>query len=112
METEGEGSSAGPYRRNVGMDYRTICATIPLVELMATKDRLELRLRFGLGLLLCPFRFEREDVTTIFAGPGWFADSIHIRGLKPEMRVFTYSPAPLMLTLEEFGWPVDWVTRR
>jgi hypothetical protein len=110
--TEREGSSIGPYRANIGMEYRTIRATIPLIELTATPERLEFRARFGLGLFLGPWRFEREQVTKIFAGPGWFSDCVHIQGERPDMRVFTYGPGPLMLTLEELGYPVDWLSRR
>jgi hypothetical protein len=94
------------------MEYRTIRATIPLIELTATPERLEFRARFGLGLLLGPWRFERKQVTRIFAGPGWFSDCLRIQGDHPDMKVFTYSPAPLMLTLEELGYPVDWISRQ
>ncbi|MDP9887716.1 hypothetical protein J2X98_001294 [Pseudarthrobacter enclensis] len=36
-----------PYRRHVGIEYRTIRATIPLVELSATSKVLHFRFRFG-----------------------------------------------------------------
>ena len=107
-----DGSSVGPCRVNVGMEYRTIRATIPLIELTATPERLEFRARFGLGLFLGPWRFERKQVTRIFAGPGWFSDCLRIQGAHSDMKVFTYSPAPLMLTLEELGYPVDWISRQ
>lgn len=118
-EVSGDGEDALPYRVNVGMEYRTIRATIPLVELSASEDWLELRLRFGLGYLLGPWHrlmgpwhFRSEEVTDVFTTPGWFSKRVHIRGDQFEVQVFTYSPEPLLLTLEEFGYPVDWILRR
>lgn len=107
----GDGKGVGPYRVNVGMEYRTIRATVPLIEFTATPERLEFRVRFGLGLLLGPWRFEREQVTEVFTTPGWFSDRVHIRGDHFEMQVFSFSPEPLLLTLEELGYPVDWIVR-
>lgn len=101
-----------PYRAIVGMEYRTIRATIPLIELTAMSDRLVVRARFGLGNLIRPILFERNEVSRIFAGPALFSGCVHIEGERPKMKIYTYRPEPLLLTLEELGYPVDWLSRR
>jgi hypothetical protein len=111
-KVSGDGKGVIPYRVNVGMEYRTIRATIPLIELTATQNRLEFRVRFGPGRLIGPWRFKREQVTDVFTTPGWFTNRVHVRGDHFEVQVFAYSPEPLLLTLEELGYPVDWILRR
>ena len=107
----GDGKGIDPYRVNVGIEYRTIRATVPLIEFTATPERLEFRARFGLGILVGPWRFDREQVTEFFTTPGWFSNRVNIRGNQFEMQVFSFSPEPLLLTLEELGYPVDWIVR-
>ncbi|MFF2297586.1 hypothetical protein [Arthrobacter sp. NPDC058127] len=101
-----------PYRSNVGIEYRTIRATIPLVELSATSAELHLRFRFGLGLIFGPWHFRREQVFEVFTTRGLFSTRIHIRGEGFEIYVYASPPEPLLLTLEELGYPVDWIMRR
>ncbi|WP_461164091.1 hypothetical protein [Arthrobacter sp. R4-81] len=101
-----------PYRRNVGFKYRTIRATIPLVELSATSEELHFRFRFGLGLIFGPWHFRREQVFEVFTRRGLFSTRIHIRGEDFEIYVYASPPEPLLLTLEELGYPVDWIMRR
>lgn len=107
-----EGRGDAPYRVNVGMEYRAIRATAPLIELTATEDHLLFRARFGLGLLMRPLRFERRQVNRIFAAPSWLSDCVRMQGDHLDLTVFTFSPGPLMLSLEELGYPVEWVSRR
>lgn len=101
-----------PYRSNVGIEYRTIRATIPLVELSATSEELQFRFRFGLGLIFGPWQFRREQVFEVFTTRGLFSTRIHIRGEGFEIYVYASPPEPLLLTLEELGYPVDWIMRR
>jgi hypothetical protein len=101
-----------PYRSNVGIEYRTIRATIPLVELSATSEELHFRFRFGLGLIFGPWHFRREQVFEVFTTRGLFSTRIHIRGEDFEIYVYASPPEPLLLTLEELGYPVDWIMRR
>lgn len=101
-----------PYRCNVGIEYRTIRATIPLVELSATSEELHFRFRFGLGLIFGPWHFGREQVFEVFTTRGLFSTRIHIRGEGFEIYVYASPPEPLLLTLEELGYPVDWIMRR
>ena len=101
-----------PYRSNVGIEYRTIRATIPLVELSATSEELHFRFRFGLGLIFWPWHFRREQVFEVFTTRGLFSTRIHIRGEGFEIYVYASPPEPLLLTLEELGYPVDWIMRR
>ena len=101
-----------PYRSNVGIEYRTIRATIPLVELSATSEELHFRFRFGLGLIFGPWHFRREQVFEVFTTRGLFSTRIHIRGEGFEIYVYASPPEPLLLTLEELGYPVDWIMRR
>jgi hypothetical protein len=101
-----------PYRSNVGIEYRTIRATIPLVELSATSEELHFRFRFGLGLIFGPWHFRRKQVFEVFTTRGLFSTRIHIRGEDFEIYVYASPPEPLLLTLEELGYPVDWIMRR
>lgn len=101
-----------PYRSNVGIEYRTIRATIPLVELSATSEELHFRFRFGLGLIFGPWHFRKEQVFEVFTTRGLFSTRIHIRGEDFEIYVYASPPEPLLLTLEELGYPVDWIMRR
>ncbi|MGO4247784.1 hypothetical protein AB4Y87_11275 [Paenarthrobacter sp. RAF54_2] len=101
-----------PYRINVGIEYRTIRATTPLVELTATEEDLNFRFRFGLGRIFGPWPFRREQVIEVFTTRGLFSKRIHIRGGGFELFVFAVPPEPLLLTLEELGYPVDWILRR
>lgn len=101
-----------PYRSHVGIEYRTIRATIPLVELSATSEELHFRFRFGLGLIFRPWHFRREQVFEVFTTRGLLSTRIHIRGEGFEVYVYASPPEPLLLTLEELGYPVDWIMRR
>ncbi|RAX18504.1 hypothetical protein DC347_00020 [Pseudarthrobacter sp. AG30] len=101
-----------PYRINVGIEYRTIRATTPLVELTATEGELNFRFRFGLGLILGPWHFRRDQVSEVFTTRALFSTRIHICGEGFEIYVFAAPPEPLLLTLEELGYPVDWILRR
>ncbi|GAB3566871.1 hypothetical protein GCM10027405_26500 [Arthrobacter alkaliphilus] len=101
-----------PFRSSVGIEYRTIRATIPLVELSATSEELHFRFRFGLGLILGPWHFRREQVSEVFTTRGLFSTRINIRGERFEIYVYASPPEPLLLTLEELGYPVDWIMRR
>ncbi|UKA76162.1 hypothetical protein [Arthrobacter sp. FW306-07-I] len=101
-----------PYRSNVGIEYRTIRATIPLVELTATEEELNFRFRLGLGLMFGPWHFRREQVLEVFTTRALFSTRIHIRGEGFEIYVYASPPEPLLLTLEELGYPVDWIIRR
>lgn len=69
-----------PYRINVGIEYRTIRATTPLVELTATEGELNFRFRFGLGLIFGPWHFRRDQVSEVFTTRALFSTRIHIRG--------------------------------
>ncbi|UKA59813.1 hypothetical protein [Arthrobacter sp. FW306-2-2C-D06B] len=101
-----------PYRSNVGIEYQAIRATIPLVELSATSEELHFRFRFGLGLIFGPWHFRREQVSEVLTTRRLFSTRIHIRGEGFEIYVYASPPEPLLLTLEELGYPVDWIMRR
>ncbi len=111
----GDGTGVEPYRVNVGLDIAwQIRAWPPLIQLEATPDFLEFRARLGLGRFFGPWRVEREQVTKIFRGRRWLnpTPSVSIWGKDNlDWIVFTYGPAPLLLTLEELGYPVDWLFR-
>lgn len=101
-----------PYRSYVGIEYRKIRATIPLVELSATSEELHFRFRFGLGLIFGPWHFRREQVSEVFTTRGLLSTRIHMRGEGFEIFVYASPPEPLLLTLEELSYPVDWIMRR
>jgi len=106
----GDGTRVEPYRVIVGFDNQQLRATVPLIELAATPERLEFRARFGLGRFMGPWRVERAQVTRVFRARGLMSDCIAIRGSHYlDWTIFTFSPDPILLTLEELGYPVDWL---
>lgn len=113
METEpGAGVSDEPYRVTIGFANEKISATLPLIELVATPEQLVFRARFGLGRFLGPWLLERAQVGRIFKAPGIMGDCIAIQGDHYlDWTIYTFSPEPILLTLEELGYPVDWISR-
>lgn len=79
---------------------------------MATPERLEVRARFGLGRFAGPWRVERAQVTKVFRARVLWSDCVGIRdNQNVDWTVLTFSPDPILLTLGELGYPVDWVYR-
>ena len=113
METvPGDGARAEPFRAVVGFGNQKLRATAPLIELVATPERLEFRARFGLGRAMGPWRLERAQVTKAFLVKGLMGDCIAVHGSDYlDWTIFTFSPKSLLLTLEELGYPVDWLYR-
>lgn len=104
-----EGARVEPYRVIVGLDNQKFRATAPLIELFATPDWLEFRARFGLGRLMGPWRAERAQVTKIYRVRGLISDGVGIQGDSIHWIAFPFRVEPLLLTLEEMGYPVDWL---
>jgi hypothetical protein len=104
------GTGFEPYRVIVGLDNQKFRATAPLIELVATPDRLEFHARFGLGRLMGPWRVERAQVTKIYRVRGLISDGVGIQGNDSlHWIAFPFRVEPLLLTLEEMGYPVDWL---
>jgi hypothetical protein len=105
-----EGAGIEPYRVIVGLDNEKFRATAPFIELVATPNALEFRARFGLGRIMGPWRVERAQVDKIYRVRGLIWDGVGIRG-KDSLHwiAFPFTVEPLLLTLEEMGYPVDWL---
>ena len=114
MDTaSGDGTKAEPYRVIVGLDNQQFRATVPLIELVATPERLEFRARFGLGRIMGPWHVERTEVTKVFKVRLLWSHCVGIRGNEGlEWTILTSSPDPILLTLEELGYPADWLYER
>jgi len=101
-----------PFRVVIGFNNQGFSATWPLIELVATSERLEFRARLGLGRFIGPWCVERSMVTKIFRAPGLMGDCIAVRGKHYlDWTIYAFSLEPILLTLEELGYPVDWIHR-
>ncbi|BCW36084.1 hypothetical protein StoSoilA2_21400 [Arthrobacter sp. StoSoilA2] len=78
---------------------------------MATPERLEFRARLGFGRFMGPWRVERSEVTKIFRAPGlMMGDCIAVRCKHYlDWTIYAFGLEPILLTLEELGYPVDWI---
>lgn len=57
-----------------------------------------------------PWRVERAHVTKIYRVRGLIWDGVGIRGRDSlHWIAFPFRAEPLLLTLEEMGYPVDWL---
>ncbi|WP_224089981.1 hypothetical protein [Arthrobacter sp. StoSoilB13] len=58
-----------------------------------------------------PWRVERSEVTKIFRAPGlMMGDCIAVRGKHYlDWTIYAFGLEPILLTLEELGYPVDWI---
>jgi hypothetical protein len=112
MATPGEERDGEPYRVIVGLYDQRFGASWPLIEMVATADRLDFGARFGLGRFLGPWRLEREQIKTIYKTRFLTATGIAIEGAhRLDWRVGAAHPDSVLLTLEEMGYPVDWLRR-
>ena len=106
---EEEGSEA-EYRVIVGLYDQRFGATWPLIEMRATPDRLIFQARFGLGRFLGPWRLERAQIKTLYETRLFFSSAIAVEGAhRLDWRIGAFHPETVLLTLEEMGYPVDWV---
>lgn len=107
------GKPAEPFRVVIGFNNQELSATWPFIELVATPERLEFRARLGLGRFMGPWSVERSMVTKIFRAPGlMMGDCIAVRGKHYlDWTIYAFSLEPILLTLEELGYPVDWIHR-
>lgn len=103
-----------PFRAVIGFSDQKLSATWPFIELLATQERLEFRARMGFARLLGPWGVERSQVTEIFRAPGLLTrDCIAVRGKHyMDWTIYAFSLEPILLRLEELGYPVDSVHRR
>lgn len=102
-----------PYRVVIGFNNQRFSATMPLIELIATREHLDFRARFGLGVFLGPWRLERSQITAVFRAPGIMSDCIAIQGGPfVDWSIYAFTLEPILLSLEELGYPVDWLRRR
>jgi hypothetical protein len=74
------GPGVGPHRAIVGLNNQRFQATAPLIEMVATPERLEFRARFGLRRLMGPCHLARAELANVFLVPGWMGDAIAIHG--------------------------------
>lgn len=101
------------YGLITGQHSQSLSATMPLIELTATPEHLGFRARFGLGQFMGPWRLERAQVTAVFRAPGIMSDCIAIQGDHYlDWSIYAFSLEPILLSLEELGYPVDWLRRR
>ncbi|OOP65319.1 hypothetical protein BMF89_00290 [Arthrobacter sp. SRS-W-1-2016] len=100
------------YREVIGFNNQRFNATVPLIELVATRERLEFRARFGFGRFVGPWRVERSQVRRVFRAPGLFSDGIAIQGDNYlDWTIYSFHPEVVLLSLEELGYPVNWLDR-
>lgn len=112
MAPSGEEIEDVPYRVIVGLYDQRFGASMPLIEMMATSDRLDFHARFGLGRFLGPWRLERAQIKTIYKTRLFMQPCIAIEGgHRLDWRIGTFQPEAMLLTLEEMGYPVDWLRR-
>ena len=108
-----DGTDTEPYRIVVGFAHKTFRATFPLIELVANQERLIFRARFGLSLLAGPWKIERAEVHSVSLIRGLMGKAVNIQGVGSlNWTIYSYKPEPLLLTLEELGYPVDWLAAR
>jgi hypothetical protein len=97
--------------RIVGGLYRSDMAVVtwPLIELLATDDRLTFRMRFGLGRFLGPWRLDRDQVKAVATtARGSLLSGIEITGTKGERWVFFAMSQPRERVLRDLvglGYP-------
>lgn len=107
----GSGAVGELYCVIVGFDNQKFRATAPFIELVATPERLEFRARLGLGRFMGPWRVERGEVKTIYRVRGLIWDGVGIQGHGALRWIaFPFTVEPVLLTLEEMGYPVDWLS--
>ncbi|MBO1269553.1 hypothetical protein [Arthrobacter cavernae] len=107
-----DGMGNEPYRVVVGFNNQRFSATVPLIELVATRRQLEFRARFGFGRFVGPWRVDRAEVTKLFRAPGFVSDRVAIQGSNHlDWTIYTFHPEPILLNLEDLGYPVDWFYR-
>jgi hypothetical protein len=112
MATPGEEIDAASYCVIVGLYDQRFGATWPLIEMRATSDRLDFRARFGLGRFLGPWSLERAQIKTIFKTRLFMQPCIAVQGgYRLDWRIGAFHPEAVLLTLEEMGYPVDWLRR-
>jgi hypothetical protein len=79
-----------------------------------TKERLEFRVRHGLGRFFGPWRLERNDVRLVYRTMRGL-DTFHGLGfVRPDgtwWTFWTYHPDEVLDFLEELGYPIDPKTR-
>ena len=110
MAPTGEEKGDVPYRVIVGLYDQRFGATLPLIEMMATPDRLDFHARFGLARFLGPWRLERAQIKTIYKTRLFMQPCIAVEGgHRLDWRIGTFQPEAMLLTLEEMGYPVDWL---
>lgn len=112
MAIPGEERSDAEYRVIVGLYDQRFGATWPLIEMRATSDRLDFHARFGLSRFLGPWRLERAQIKTLYKTRFFVSSAIAVEGAnRLDWRIGAFHPESVLLTLEEMGYPVDWVRR-
>lgn len=108
----GDEKNSAPYSVIVGLYDQRFGASWPLIEMTATSDRLNFHARFGLAAFLGPWRLEREQIRTIYKTRLFMQPCIAVEGgQRLDWRIGTFQPEAMLLTLEEMGYPVDWLRR-
>ncbi|WP_247043544.1 hypothetical protein [Arthrobacter rhizosphaerae] len=112
MAIPGEERSDAEYRVIVGLYDQRFGATWPLIEMRATSDRLDFHARFGLSRFLGPWRLERAQIKTLYKTRFFVSSAIAVEGAhRLDWRIGAFHPESALLTLEEMGYPVDWIRR-
>src|SRR6478736_5919187 len=76
----GDGAGVGPCRVVIGFNNQRFSAPAPLIELVATPEKLEFRARFGLGRFLGAWCVEQSQVAAVFRAPGVMSDCVAVHG--------------------------------
>ncbi|WP_458112962.1 hypothetical protein M1D88_02015 [Arthrobacter sp. R1-13] len=112
MATPGEERDDAGCRVIVGLYDQWFDASWPLIEMTAKSERLDFYARFGLGRFLGPWRLERAQIRAMYKTRTFFTSSIAVEGAhRLGWRIGAFHPESVLLTLEEIGYPVDWLRR-